>query len=91
MILTATNSRASATALSAQSLLADDLAMTQERKRKSIVWCKSCRRPDAAIYLTDGNHYCWDCAQRLHRTRGLEAAGKRPEDVHPWAESSTAP
>ena len=60
--------------------------MTDQQERKPILWCKSCRRPETdLVYLSDGNHYCWDCADHLHRTRGLEAAGKRPDDINPWA------
>ena len=60
--------------------------MTEQQERKSILWCSRCRHPETTlVYLSDGNHYCWDCADLLHRTRGLEAVGKRIGDIDPWS------
>ena len=62
--------------------------MAEQHPRKPNVWCRRCRRPQAElVYLSDGNHYCWDCAEHLHRTLGLEAAGKRADDIDPWSPS----
>lgn len=59
--------------------------MSEQYDRKPILWCTRCRRPQkTTIYLSDDNHYCWDCAELLHRTRGLQAAGKRTDDLNPW-------
>ncbi|MBT5773659.1 MAG: hypothetical protein HOH95_04700 [Dehalococcoidia bacterium] len=59
--------------------------MTEQYDRKPVIWCTRCRRPQkTTIYLSDHNHYCWDCAELLHRTRGLQAAGKRTNDLNPW-------
>lgn len=64
--------------------------MPEQFTRKPILWCARCRRPDATtIYLSDGRHYCWDCAEHLHRTRSLEAAGKRTDDINPWDAEGT--
>lgn len=64
--------------------------MGEQYHRKPIVWCTRCRRPQkTTIYLTDGNHYCWDCAEHMHRTQGLQAAGKRADDLNPWDAQST--
>ncbi len=60
--------------------------MPEQQARKSILWCNRCRHPDRSlVYLSDGNHYCWDCADHLHRTKGLQAAGKREDDIDPWS------
>jgi hypothetical protein len=59
--------------------------MAESHDRKPILWCSRCRRPDPVLsYLSDGSHYCWDCAEVMHKTRGLENAGKREGDFNPW-------
>jgi len=60
--------------------------MTDQISRKRILWCARCRHPGSSlVYLSDHNHYCWDCADELHRAKGLTAIGKRSEDIDPWS------
>lgn len=60
--------------------------MDQRFQRKPVIWCGRCRRPDKTlVYLSDGQHYCWDCAEHMHRLRGLVAVGKRSYDIDPWS------
>ncbi len=59
--------------------------MSEQFHRKPIVWCARCHRPGKTlIFLTDGGHYCWDCAEHMHNTVGLQSAGKRLGDLDPW-------
>jgi hypothetical protein len=60
--------------------------MGERSDRRPDVWCSRCRRPHRElVYLTDGRHYCWDCAVYLHRSRGLENSGRRSDDIRPWS------
>jgi len=60
--------------------------MTEQHDRKPVLWCARCRRPDhSLVYMSDGAHYCWDCADHMHRNKGLAAAGKRDYDLNPFS------